>query len=377
MVLAFQLPARLACFYFAFFAYSAAYVAFFPLYLAARGLAAGEIALVLALPQIARMFAPAAWGWLADRFGAQRAVVVLSCAVIVAGFAALPFVEGVNAIALLIGFTGILSAGALPLVEAMTLGALGAGRYGPIRLWGSVGFIAVVMGGGAWLDIGSVDILPASLGVMALGALTVALGLPSGARHAALPPAFGMEIPPAARAVLGAGFCMAVAHGALYSFFTLHLQREGYSGTAVGALWMLGVLAEIAVFAYLPAVFRRYALSQILLFSFVCAVVRFLAIAWLAPIPWILAAAQVLHAATFGSFHAACVAAIHRVFPPSAHARGQALFSSLSYGAGGAAGALLAGYAWQLSGPGLTFSLAALAGLAGSYFAYALQRQRL
>src|SRR3954469_5128098 len=94
------LSGRLAAFYFAFFAYSAAYVAYFPLYLAARGLAAAEIALVLALPQLARIFAPAAWGWLADRFGAQRAIVVVACAVMAACFGALPFAGGVNAIAL-------------------------------------------------------------------------------------------------------------------------------------------------------------------------------------------------------------------------------------------------------------------------------------
>ena len=66
-----DLPTRLGAFYFAFFAYSAAYVAYFPLYLAGRGLDAGAIALVLALPQLARIFAPAAWGWVADRTGAR------------------------------------------------------------------------------------------------------------------------------------------------------------------------------------------------------------------------------------------------------------------------------------------------------------------
>jgi PPP family 3-phenylpropionic acid transporter len=373
-----SLPARLASFYFAFFAYSAAYVAYFPLYLAARGLDAAGIALVLALPQLARIFAPAGWGWLADRFGTQRAIVVLSSAVMAACFAALPFAGGVSSIALLIGITGIFSAGALPLVEAMTLASLagGTGRYGPIRLWGSVSFILIVLAGGAWLDVGSIDILPASLVVMALATLAIALGLPAGAPHAS-PPPLRLDIPPGARAMLGAGFCMAAAHGALYSFLTLHLQRLGYSGAAIGVLWTLGVVAEIAVFAWLPALFRRYRLSLILLFSFACAVVRFLAIAWLASELWILALAQILHAATFGSFHAASVAAIHRLFPQTAQARGQALFSSLSYGAGGAAGALLAGWAWELSGPSFTFSLAALCGLLGAYFAYALKRSGL
>jgi PPP family 3-phenylpropionic acid transporter len=167
---------------------------------------------------------------------------------------------------------------------------------------------------------------------------------------------------------------MSVAHGALYAFFTLHLQRQGYSGTAIGALWTLGVLAEIGVFVALPALFRRYALSSILLASFGCAVVRFLAIAWLAGQLWILVLAQLLHAGTFGAFHAASVAAVHRVFPAQAHGRGQTLFSGVAYGAGGAAGALLAGWAWEAAGPGLAFSLSALAAAAGAFLAYATKR---
>ncbi len=374
----FSLPARLASFYFAFFAYTAAYVAYFPLYLSSRGLGAAQIALVLSLPQGARIFAPGAWGWLADRFGAQRGIVVLSAAVMLAGLAALPRVEGMAAIALIVGTVGVFSAGALPLVEAITLASLSGrhGRYGPIRLWGSVGFIAVVLAGGAWLDVGPVSFVPAAMAAMALGVLAVATGLPKGAAHTAAP-RLPLTLGAGARAVLGGGFCMAIAHGALYAFFTLHLQRSGYSGRAIGALWTLGVLAEIVVFACLPAIFRRAAISSLLLFAFACAAVRFLGIAWLASSLWVLVAAQLLHAATFGAFHAASVAAIPRVFPPGTHARGQALFSSVSYGAGGAAGALLAGWAWQLSGPGLTFSLAALAGAAGVYFANALRRAGL
>ncbi|HYT48718.1 MAG TPA: MFS transporter, partial [Burkholderiales bacterium] len=98
---------------------------------------------------------------------------------------------------------------------------------------------------------------------------------------------------------------------------------------------------------------------------------------WAAAELWILVAAQLLHAASFGAFHAASVAAVHRVFPHAAQARGQTLFSSLSYGAGGAAGALLAGWAWEASGPGPAFSVSALAALAGAYFAHRLKRAGL
>ena len=188
---ALPLPVRLSAFYFAFFAWWAAYVAYLPLYLSGRGLGAGEIALVLALPQAARIVTPTAWGWLADRFGAQRGIVALSCVMMILGFVALPFVHGAGGIALVIGAMGIFSTAALPLVEAITMTSLGgrAGLYGPIRLWGSIGFILVVLAGGAWLDVGSVGVLPGSLVAIALVALAAALFLPAGAE------AFKRDIP--------------------------------------------------------------------------------------------------------------------------------------------------------------------------------------
>ena len=108
---------RLAAFYFLFFAYAGAYVAYFPLYLASRDLTAVEIAGVLALPAIARIIVPTAWGSIADRTGAHRAIVAASCAATAAGFALMPFTEH---IAWVIGAMSLLSAGALPLVEAIT-----------------------------------------------------------------------------------------------------------------------------------------------------------------------------------------------------------------------------------------------------------------
>jgi len=371
-------PFRLALFYFAFFAYAGAYVAYFPAYLAWRGLGAAEIAWVVALPPFVRVIAPTAWGVLADRTGWQRGIVAFACTANAACFVLLPFAAGFGAIAWLIAITAALASAALPLVEVIALAALAdrPGRYGPVRLWGSIGFIAVVLGGGAWLDRASIETLPAALALCALACLGAALYLPVGARHvAARPSPFTVGRP--ARALLAAGFCMSAAHGALYAFFTLHLQREGYSGTAIGLFWTLGVVAEIVVFLYLPALFRRFSLSAILVASFACAVARFLAIGWLAAAPAVLLPAQLLHAATFGSFHAASIAAVRRVFPPDAQGRGQTLFSSVCYGAGGAAGTLLAGWAWELAGPGFAYTLSSILALAGLLLAYTLKRDAL
>ena len=369
------LAPRLASFFFAYFAYAGVALAYFPLYLASRGLQAGEIAFLVALPYMARTFAPAAWGWLADATGARRGIVVFSCAAAAACFLLIPHIGGVAGIAALVAALALLSAGAVPIVEAITLGSLAGqmGRYGPIRVWGSVGFILATFGGGAWLDYWPATTLPHVLVALSLVALVVALALPAAPQRMSA----GGDAPRISAgvgALLAAGFCMSAAHGTLYTFFTLYLERAGHSGMVIGGLWTLGVLAEIVVFLCLPALFRRCSLSAILLASLACAVARFVAIGWLPPSLWILVPAQLLHAATFGAFHAASVAAVHRLFPESAQARGQTLFSSLSYGAGGAAGALLAGWAWQASGPAMAFSASAAAAAAGACFAYRLRR---
>jgi PPP family 3-phenylpropionic acid transporter len=369
---------RLGAFYFAFFLYAGLMLAYLPAYLAARGLGAGEIATVLALPQLVRIFAPALWGWVADRTGAQRAIVVLGCAANAACFLLVPAAPGAATVALLVGGASLVSAAALPLVEAITLGALAghAGRYGPIRLWGSLGFIVAVAGGGAWLDRHAAATLAPGLVLFGLASVAAALALPRTRAHLpAQRPSF--SLPPAARRLLGSGFCMALAHGTLYAFFTLHLQRAGYSTTLIGLLWTLGVLAEIVVFLVLPALFRRASLAAILAGSCAIGVLRFALIGWAAEWTWVLVLAQLMHAATFGSFHAASVAAVHRLFPEGAHARGQTLFSSIAYGAGGAAGALSAGWTWELAGPGAAFSLSATAAAAGVFLAYPLKRAGL
>jgi PPP family 3-phenylpropionic acid transporter len=368
-------PFRLAAFYFAYFAFVGVGLAYLPVYLAARGLDAGEISFLVALPYLARVVAPAAWGWLADVTGWRRGIVVFACAASAAGFALMPWTSGAAALAVVIAAMSLLSSSAVPLVEAITLASLAGqpGRYGPIRLWGSVGFIVAMLGGGAWLDLRPALTVPHVICALALVSLACALALPPGARRAH-PTGEAPRLAGGVVALLAAGFCMATAHGTLYTFFTLHLERAGFSGIVIGGLWTLGVLAEILVFLYLPALFRRFDLSAILLASLAIAVIRFLAIGWLAPSLWLLVPVQLMHAATFGAFHAASVAGVHRVFPESAQARGQTLFSSLSYGAGGAAGALIAGWTWQAWGAGMAFSASAAAALVGACFAWRLRR---
>jgi PPP family 3-phenylpropionic acid transporter len=365
---------RLAGFYFFYFAYLGTFAPFFSLYLESVSLTPFEIGVLMSLPQVTRIIAPHLWGWLADRSGRRMRVVQLTG---IAGTSAFLFVFAGTQFALLFATLFAMTffwSAALPLVEATTLTHLGeeTSRYGRVRVWGSIGFIAAVIGGGYLLDILPLAAVPVLVLAMMAAMLAFACVVPE-----APPTAHETEhsigrvlMRPEVVALVVSGAFMSAAHGPYYTFYSIHLVGEGYSKAATGWLWALGVACEVAIFAWMPRLYQAFTLRHILIASFVLAIVRFLLIGWIAQSFAALLVAQVLHAATFGAFHAASIGYVHRIFRGNLQARGQAIYGSFSFGVGGALGGLASGYVWENSGAALTFTLGAVcAALGGVLFA--------
>ncbi|MCA1938992.1 MAG: MFS transporter [Dechloromonas sp.] len=361
---------RLSGYYFFYFAFIGAFSPYFGLYLQSLSFSAWDIGLLMSQMQLMRLFGPNLWGWLVDHFGHRLAVIRLAGAVGLAGFLAFFWLDRLPGMLVAMAVLALFWSAALPLVETLTFDHLREerGRYGNIRLWGSVGFIIAVMGTGALLDwVAPVGVLWVCA-VILLGILVFALVLPEAPLHAAT----GEETPirdilrqPRVLALMGACFAMSAAHGGFYVFYSIHLSGHGYAKTAVGLLWSLGVLAEIGVFLLMARIARRYSLRDILLLSFAAAVLRFLLMGWAVESVAAMIFVQLLHGLTFGAYHAAAIAAVSQWFPGKAQGRGQALYSSLSFGAGGLIGALVSGWAWDDWGAGWTFSLGSVFALAG------------
>lgn len=353
---------RLAAWYFFYFAFIGAFAPYFTLYLQSLGLAAPAIGTLMSLMLAMRLVAPNLWGWLSDHVGRKAPVVRASALLSVAGFLAFFFATDFWGLFAGMALMSFFWSASLPLVEAMTLRHLEgrAEHYGRIRLWGSVGFIAAVLGTGAWLDrVPLAGLLWVNLALL-IGIVACAWMLTDipASRSADTP--MGLRrglLRPEVLALLAACFFMSAAHGPFYVFYSIHLVDHGYDKTAVGALWSLGVVAEIAVFVAMPRMERAWSVQAILRASLFLAVVRFLLIGWAADSVALLVVAQLMHGATFGAYHAAAVAALNRWFPARHQARVQALYGSISFGAGGMLGNLVSGAAWQGLGPGLTFSL--------------------
>jgi PPP family 3-phenylpropionic acid transporter len=356
---------RLSSYYFFYFAFIGAFSPYFGLYLQSLAFSAWDIGLLMSLLQMMRLIAPYAWGWLADHLGTRTPIVRLTALLSIVAFAGLFFTRDFAGVFFAMAGLAFFWGAALPLVESVTLSHLGAARtadYGRIRLWGSIGFICAVLGVGYlldWLPLASLLWMCLAILVALLASSTLVPEALPEVQVGAAPALRDMLGRREVRALFGACFCMSAAHGALYVFYSILLVDAGYSKSLVGWMWTLGVLAEILVFARLPQLFGRWSLRVVLLVSFGCAIVRFLMIGWgVAWLPLVIVA-QLLHGATFGAYHAASVAAVNRWFTGRLQARGQALYSAISFGAGGMVGGLVSGYTWDALGAALTYSLSA------------------
>lgn len=361
---------RLSAFYFCYFSFVGAFAPYWSLYLKSLEFSAFQIGVLMSLFQVMRTFAPTLWGWLADHTGRRVHIVRWTTA---ASLACYLGVFAGDSFAWLFGVMALMCffwSAPMPLIDAITLRHLGDGAsgYGRIRLWGSIGFIVMVIGLGYVLDVMPVKLLLwVILGLMT-GVMVSSRWVPEAvitAHHGEQPPVLQIIRTPMVMAFLSASFLMALAHGVYYNFYSIFLVEHGYSKTLVGWLWAVGVICEIAVFLLMPRLTRRFGLRNILLASFVIASVRFGLIGWGVDIPVLVLLAQTMHAATFGSFHAVSVEVMHRIFHGRHHARGQAIYTSVSYGMGGTVGGLLSGWLWDPAGPQITFALSSVAAFAG------------
>lgn len=361
---------QLAGFYFFYFGYIGAFAPYFSLYLDSLGYTAALIGVLMTLPQAMRIFAPHLWGYLSDRrsghVGVARWTGVAGTVCFFGVFVDQSFIW----LFACIGLWSFFWSAALPLIETTTLNHLGerGADYGRIRLWGSVGFIATVVGVGWVLDRTAIGTLLWIVSATMLGILACVWRLPEGraARHGERhEPILQVLRRREVVVLITACFLMSLAHGPYYTFFSIHLVDLGYSKSAIGWLWAIGVIAEIVVFACLPWLYRSFSHHSLLVWSFALAVLRFALIAWAAHIPAVLLFAQLLHAATFGVFHSAALASVHRLFRGSHQARGQAAYSSLSFGLGGTLGGLGSGLVWEPWGPTATFAVAGGCALVG------------
>jgi MFS transporter, PPP family, 3-phenylpropionic acid transporter len=368
---------RLAIFYAALFVALGVELPFLPLWLAAKGLDAGTIGLVLAVPMTVRVFAMPLAARSADRHDALRTAIVIAAGMTVIGYGALGLAQGAVAITVAFALASAFYTSVMPLADAYALRGLSRlGRaYGPVRLWGSAAFIVGSFGAGLLLDfIAARDLIwlvVAALTVTASAAVALAPLPPPEARPPASHVSSAQHLlrDPGFLAVAAAASLIQASHAVYYAFSALDWKAAGLDGGAIGALWALGIVAEILLFAIsgrLPV-----APTTLLIFGAAGAVIRWTAMAFDPPAA-LLPALQCLHALSFGATHLGALGFMARTASAEFGATAQG-YLAVALGLVMAASMGISGVLYARWG-GHAYGAMALAAAAGGLFALAGRR---
>ncbi|MCU7849299.1 MAG: MFS transporter [Candidatus Thiodiazotropha sp. (ex Lucinoma kastoroae)] len=355
---------RLSGFYFFYFASLGALVPFWGLYLQARDFSPVEIGELMAVIMATKLVAPYIWGWISDHTGHRMPIVRLASLLSAICFLGIFFADGFFSLALVMMLFSFFWNASLPLFEAVTMSYLQERiqHYSRVRLWGSIGFILTVVALGFLLDEWGVEWVPKIVLLLYFGIFLFSLTVPE--NDADMPAHDQGSILQVLKrgdiiAFLLACFFMQASHGAYYAFYSIYMEEVGYSSIVIGLLWALGVIAEVLVFLVMHQLLHRWGARKVLIASLAMAVVRWILVGSAPENLLLVLLAQVMHAATFGTFHAAAIHRVHHYFVGRHQGRGQALYSSISFGAGGAFGSLLSGYLWIGIGAAATYWVAA------------------
>jgi PPP family 3-phenylpropionic acid transporter len=351
---------RFSAFYLCYYAALGAYTPYIGRWVDSLGHGGWVVGAMLGLWYASRIVAPPAWSLASHGSARQGAWFVAGCALTALCFCGFFVARQAWALLAVMAAFGLFYNAVMPQFESMTLAALGAQtqRYGRIRVWGSIGFLVVASTYGALLDrLGNAAFVWLTLPLLLA---TVAAAWP----HRHDPPAPAEPAPrldwslfarPGVGRFLAVALLMQLGFGPFYVFYTLHLQAHGHSGLAVGVLWGIGVLIEIALFWQAPKVIARIGVMRLIAWCIGLTALRWAATALLAGSFAAMAAVQLLHALSFAMFHACCMQRIGALFPGALGRHGQSLLYGFSSGIGGVLGALMASALWELGGGEVAF----------------------
>ncbi len=368
------ISARLSLFYAAYFAVVGISLPYWPAWLESRGLSPTAIGTVLAVGFWVKLAAHPLLASIADATGALKTVTVILAFAALGVFAAFALADpfwSYLALAVLLGFS---FQSIMPLGEALALSETKRHRldYGRIRIWGSVAFVIAAFGAGSATErFGDPVILTLIVAAMALFVLSC-LALPPGSGRAGKPWSWRA----AARLIadrrylvfIGAAGCVQASHAVFYGFGTIAWRAEGFGEGAIGMLWAIGVVAEIAVFA-LAGRIGRFGSSRILLAAAAFgAIVRWPLTAVTGDLLAV-SALQVLHGLTFGAAHLGAMRYLQDNAPEGLEATAQAFYYALVSGVIMGLAMPSAGLLFEAYGPAAYVAMGGLGalGLVGAF----------
>ena len=346
---------RISLVYFAYFAVVGALTPYWSLYLDHLGYTPALIGVIVSIPMLTKIIAPNIWGWVADKSGKRLLIARLGAAGSCLCFAGILLDQSTLWFVVCIAAYSFFWNAIHAQFEVVTLGYLKdkPEEYSHVRLWGSVGFIFVVVSLGLLFDFVSVKALPWFIFIFLAGIFFSTLSLPT------------RNDPPSTRSFSGfidvlftrriikfflVLFLIQLTLGVYHGFFSIYMEGLGYNKSVIGLLWAAGAIAEILLFIKAPKFLKRYSLNTLLTVTLSVTLLRWVLTCWFAAYAPVIFLAQCMHAFSFGLTHVVAIEFVRREFGTGNQSQGQAFYNAVGFGAANALGSLIGGLIFEFNG---------------------------
>jgi len=353
---------RLSGFYWVYYAILGGLVPFWGRYFQLNGFDAQQIGVLMAVVSSARLIGPNVWAWIADTSSNRLFYLRLATICGAVFFVWVTLNQQYYLLILSIFAFAFCWGAVMPQFETIAMSHLAdqKQKYTLVRLWGSIGYIVLSVAMGTLLDNYGAQGFSITLQFLFFGAILLSFSIPKipvkqQAEHSeqSILKVFKNKT---VIVFFLALLLLNMSHSPFYTYFDIYVTSYGYSGMTSGLLIAVGVMAEILVFLVVPRLIVKFGIKNLLIVSFFLASCRWLITASFIENIYMIVFAQLMHAATFGIAHAASIQWVARIFTGKLQSRGQAFFTSFTYGAGGVIGNLLFGNIWpQEDGAFYTF----------------------
>jgi len=354
---------RLALFYGAMFGLLGAYLPFFPVWLKAVGIEASWIGIITAVPAVTRFTVLPLVTGLAERRQSLRSAIIITAFATAVGLTVVGTQHQAVLVFVAFAATCCLWTPMTPLTDAYALrGVSHYGlNYGPLRLWGSAAFVVGALACGLLVDVIAPERLIWVIATLAGLSALASLGLRTidGLKKVDVRQRGRSALfrDPGFLSIILASALIQGSHAAYYIFASIAWKQSGLGGLTIAALWSLGVLAEIVLFALSPRFARPYAVLVVI--GALSAVARWLITAQEPPVA-VLSAVQLAHGLSFGLTQVGTMSLMVHHVPGHVMARGQGYLAACS-GIVASSASILSGVVFARYGQGVYYLMATMA----------------
>lgn len=359
-------------------------ISFLPLYLSSVKLGESQIGILLGIGPLFMIIVPALWGFLSDKIGRIKEVLLfILIASLIVGFILFKM-ESFRTIALLLSIFYLFFAAVMPLTDSLTfrLAHHSNVSFGSIRLYGSVGFsITSVYLGYILTKYGSSVLanLFLIIGILSIFILAKVNEKSSQSNTIVKNPVKVKEIIqliklPYIQVYFIMVFMVSLPHRMNDSFLSLYIKSLGGSDFLAGFAWFIAAMFEAIVFSLNKYWLKSGKENQIIFFAIIIYVIRW-GLAAIIHNPMLIVGLQVLHSFSFALFYLTILQQFTKKIPAHLQATAQSGLLSIFFGAAGIVGSILGGGIFEQFGGHTLYWLMSVLSIMSIPFQFILMRK--